>query len=146
MTKRTVAVAAALVLAGCGGGDEGLGKQALADAANTICADFTEQGKNLGQPDLTDPENAADYFGKAEDLAREQQSRLEALEPAEGVKADYDKLMAATDKATKLLADLAAAAEAKDQAKGDDLLQQLTPLATEVSDAADAIGAGDCAS
>lgn len=148
MRMRTGAVLAALALAGCGGGDddEGLGKAALAKAADKICADYTQRGKDLGQPDLTDPAQAEDYFNKARDLTQEQQDELDALEPAEGVKKEYDAFLASSAKATKLLGDLAAAAKAKDQDKGVELANQLPSLSTEVNEAAEAVGAEACAS
>ncbi len=145
MRRGMIAVGAALALAGCGG-DEGLTRAQLADKANAICAKYSAQGEKLGTPDLTDPAKAEDYFDQAKDLARSQQDELEGLEPAEDVKADYGKLTEATGDATKLLSDLAEAAEARDREKGVELVEQLTPISSAVDSAAGAIGADDCAS
>lgn len=145
MTKIvSTALLAALVVAGCGGGG-GLEKEALADKANAICEKFSKQGEALGSPDLADPKKAEDYFNKASDLANEQQDELEALKPAEAVKADYDALTKATGDATGLLTDLAAAAKDKDQKKGVELVQKLTPISAAVDEAATKIGADSCA-
>jgi hypothetical protein len=135
---------ATLVAVGCGGGD-GLSRKELASKANDICAKYSKEGQKLGSPDLADPKKAEDYFNKATDLAQEQQDELTALEPADSVKADYDKLTKATGDATALLSDLAAAAEAKDQEKGVELVQKLTPISEAVDTAAKDIGATSCA-
>ena len=138
------ALVLAAVLAGCG--DDGLDRAALAERANAICTKYAEQGRELGSPDLTDPTQAEEYFGRAEELARAQQEELEALDPAEDVGEDLDRLTAATAKAVELLADLHDAAEAEDRERGIELAQELTPLTAEVDAAAAAIGAEDCAS
>ena len=137
-------VGAALV-AGCGGGGGGLSKKDLADKANAICAKYSKEGQKLGSPDLSEPKTAEDYFTKATDLARRQQDELEGLEPADSVKADYDKLTQATGDATQLLADLADAAKAADRQKGGELVQKLTPISEAVDSAANDIGATSCA-
>jgi hypothetical protein len=145
MTKTiSAAFIAALVIAGCGGGG-GLEKKALADKANAICEKYSKQGEALGSPDLADPKKAEDYFTKAHDLAGKQQDELEGLEPADAVKADYGKLTKATGDATDLLGDLAAAAKAKDQQKGVELVQKLTPISSAVDTAAKKVGADSCA-
>jgi hypothetical protein len=145
MTKIiTTAFLAALVVAGCGGGD-GLDKKALADKANAICSKYSKQGEALGSPDLADPKKAEDYFTKAKDLAGKQQDELEGLTPAKDVKSDYDALTKATGDATTLLGDLADAASAKDQKKGVELVQKLTPISAAVDSAAKKIGATNCA-
>lgn len=145
MKKTMVAAGAALIVAGCGGGDEGLTRTALAKQANAICTKFSKQGENLGSPDLTDPQKAQDYFAKAEALTIKQQDELEALEPVESVKADYKELTDATGEVTALLGDLGAAAKAEDNAKGVELIQKLTPLSTQVDAAAAKVGADSCA-
>ena len=134
----------AAALAGCG--DDGLGRAALAERAGAICTEYASQGRELGSPDLTDPAQAQEYFGRAEELARAQQEELEALAPADDVAADLDRLTAATAKAVELLADLRDAAEAGDRERGIELAQDLTPLTAEVDAAAAALGAEDCAS
>lgn len=144
---RTITLAAlasaALVAAGCGG-SSGLSKADLAKKANAICSKYSEKGKALGSPNLNDPKQAEDYFNKATALARSQQSELEGLDPEQSVKADYGKLTKATGDATQLLADLAAAAKAKDRKKGVELVQKLQPISTAVENAANTIGASAC--
>ena len=134
----------ALVAAGCGG-EDGLSREQLAEQASAICAKYSKAGRDLGSPDLADAVKAEDYFTKATDLAQRQQDELEKLEPTESAKADYDKLTKATADATQLLADLAAAAKARDTQKRDELVVDLTPISQAVDDGAQAIGAEDCA-
>lgn len=150
-----VAGVLALVVAGLAfaltrGGSEDAGPPSLtrgqlARKANVICAKYAKRGTELGQPDLGDPAKARDYFTKAEGLSRQQQTELEALEPAASVKADYASFIETNDKVTTLLGDLAAAAKAEDQQKGLDLLGDLTPLSEENDAAATKLGADDCA-
>src|SRR3954465_7796712 len=135
---------ASLVATGCGGGG-GLSKKELADQANDICAKYSKEGQKLGSPDLSDPKKAEDYFNQATDLAQRQQDDLEGLDPADEVKADYEKLTKATGDATGLLSDLADAAKAQDQKKGVELVQKLTPISAAVDSAAKDIGATSCA-
>jgi hypothetical protein len=145
MTRPTWPVAALLAAALAGCGDEGLEKEALAERASEICAKYAEQGQALGQPDLANPQEARDYFGKAEELASQQQDELEGLTPADEIAGDYERMTDATAEATALLGELADAAEAEDRAKGTELVQQLTPLSAKVDEAARAIGADSCA-
>ena len=145
-TTMPAALLCALLVGACGGGDgDGLSKRELADKANAICAKYSKEGEKLGSPDLSDPAKAEEYFNKAEDLAQNQQDELEDLKPADDVKADYDKLTKATADATQLLADLAAAAKARDTQKRDELVVDLRPISQAVDDGAKAVGADDCA-
>jgi molybdopterin converting factor small subunit len=143
-TRWPLAALLAAALAGCG--DEALDREALGERAGAICAKYAEQGRELGSPDLADPAQAREYFGRAEELARRQQSELEELEPADDVAADYARLTDATEEAVGLLGDLADAAEDEDRARGVELAQRLAPLTSKVDAAARAIGADDCAS
>ena len=138
------ALAAALAVAGCGGGDE-LGKAELAKKADAICIKYTKQAENLGQPNLSDPKKAEGYFNKAKDLAQKQQDELTDLTPASDVKADYSKLTKASQGATDLLGDLAKAAGDQDKKKATELAQKLEPLSADVKSAANSIGADSCA-
>jgi vacuolar-type H+-ATPase subunit I/STV1 len=136
---------AALAVAGCGG-DEGLKKADLAKKANAICKKYAEEGKKLGQPDLSDPAKAEEYFQKAADLAAKQQDELADLKPVDSLKSDYDKLVNVSQDATDLLGDLASAAGDKDREQGAKLIQDLTKTSQELDDAATAVGATDCTS
>jgi hypothetical protein len=145
-TSMLVAFMCAALVAGCGGGGGGgLSKKDLADKANSICAKYSKEGQKLGSPDLSDPDKAAEYFDKAKDLAQRQQDELEGLDPASSAKSSYDKLTKATGDATNLLSDLADAAKAKDQKKGVELVQKLTPISAAVDSAAKDLGATSCA-
>lgn len=144
MKMTIVAACAALIVAGCGG-SKGLTRKEVAKRANAICAKYSKQGKNLGTPDLSDPKQAADYFDKAEALTRKQQQELEGVKPSASVKVDYKKLTGATAEVTGLLGDLGDAAKAKDNKKGVQLIQKLTPLSADVDAAARKIGADSCA-
>ncbi len=145
MKKTFVAASAALIVAGCGGSD-GLTRKQAAKKANAICAKYAKQGADLGAPDLTDPESAETYFTKAEALTQKQQKELEALEPVESAKADFEKLTDATNGFTTLLGDLGDAAGKKDNKKGLELLRKLPEASEKVDAAAKTVGADTCAS
>ncbi len=132
------------VLAGCGG-DDGLDRTELAEQASAICNQYAQQGRELGRPDLADAQTAEEYFSRAADLAREQQEELKGLEPADDVRADYEALTVATEKSITLLDDLAAAAAEEDDTKRTELVNELPQLRVEVDDAAQTVGAEDCA-
>jgi hypothetical protein len=140
-----VAAGAALLIAGCGGGDT-LSKAELIKKANAICVKYSEKGKALGQPDLANPATAEAYFKKAGGLAQAQTDELNALKPPDAQKDDYKKLTDAYGTATGLLSDLADAAGKKDKTAGTKLISELTPISQKVDDAARAIGATSCAS
>lgn len=144
MKTTIVAACAALIVAGCGGSN-GLTRKQVAKKANAICAKYSQQGKDLGTPDLSDPKKAEDYFTKAEALTTKQQKELEAVKPADSVKKDYTGLTSATGEVTALLGDLADAAKAKDNKKGVQLIQKLTPLSAKVDATAKQVGADSCA-
>ena len=143
---RAAALAAALVLAGCGSGTDGLGKRALAAKANAICGRYAAEGRRLTPPqDITDPRQAVLFFTRAHAIAARQQAELERLKPAKAVRPAYESLTQATGAATTLLDQLAAAARAKDADRGAELLQRLQPDSDAVDRAARPVGARSCA-
>jgi outer membrane PBP1 activator LpoA protein len=146
-TIRVVAaLAAALALAGCGGGSHGLSTRALAAKANAICARYAKEGDRLTAPkDITDPRQALAFFARAHDIAARQQAELVKLVPAKAAKAPYAAMTSATGRATRLLDDLAAAARANDANQGANLLGRLQPDSDAVDRTARALGAGRCA-
>lgn len=152
-----LAAAAALAVAGCGGDDESggggggggdaLSKNEIVDRANEICTKYAKEGDELQAPqNIGDPAQAAEFFDKANEIAQRQQQDLEALNPADDVRTEYEALTRATDKATKLLADLTQAAQDKDAEAGAKLLQELQPVSDEVDKTARALGVNNCAS
>jgi hypothetical protein len=143
---RAAALAAALLLAGCGGGTDGLGQRALAAKANAICGRYAAEGRRLTPPqDITDPRQAVAFFTRAHDIAARQQAELARLKPAKAARPAYEALTRATGAATTLLGQLAAAARAKDANRGADLLQRLQPESDAVDRAAKPVGARSCA-
>jgi hypothetical protein len=149
-------LALAFTLPACGGGDggdgggggaEALPKAQLVKRANAICARYAKEGDALKAPkDITDPAQASAFFEDAHDIAKRQQAELEGQRPADGARAQYTAMTRATRRATRLLADLAAAAKAKDARKGASLLRRLQPDSDAVDRAANALGATRCAS
>jgi molecular chaperone GrpE (heat shock protein) len=145
MRRAAVAAVAALTVAGCGG-DDGLTKKEVATKANAICEKYAAEGKKLGQPDLTDPAKAEDYFNQAADLADKQQKELAALKPADSVKKQFDTLVSVSADATKLLGDLATASGKTDREAVAKLIQELTTVSENLDEAANDVGANSCAS
>lgn len=163
-----VALAAAGVVAGCGGDDKestetaaatetatatetavatetpSLSKAEIGDEAGAICVKFTKRGQKLGNPDLADPAAAEKYFNDAAEVAEDQQDALNELNDRAG--GALDDLTTASEEAVALLHDLADAAGANDQDKGAELIQKLSPISQRVDTAARAVGADECAS
>ncbi len=153
MTKNVVgalACALALGLAACGGDDDdggggSLSKADLSKQANTICAKYDKEAEKVKQPtNIANANEAAPYFRSISDIGAKRQDELEALKPADDVKADYDAFIKAQKDLVELVDQIATAAEAKDAQKGAQLLQQAQTLDKPSEDAAKKIGASSC--
>ena len=147
MTRPTALVlaacAAALTVAGCGGGgDKGLSRADFVAKANGICRSYDAKGKALSQP-----EGAADipaYVKKAAPLAAAEVKALRDLDgqAPSSVKADYGKALTLLDKQVALLTQLGAAAG--DRAKSNAIGEQGSQLNEQANALARRIGLTDC--
>lgn len=108
-------LAAALALAGCGGGGTSGGTLTKAEfvaQANAICKDYEARIDALGEPGSID--DLVDLAAKAKPIAESGVAQLRALKPPEELQTRYDEYLATGDVNVALLAQLGIAAKAGD--------------------------------
>ena len=103
-----VAVAAAALVAGCGGGDS------YAKRADAICAKYNREIRALRQPRTIADISA--FTAKAIPIARRGDDELRSLEPPKGDEATARKWLAANDDVVEAIERLGAAARRRDLA------------------------------
>jgi hypothetical protein len=85
-------LAAALAVAGCGGGEDALSKEALIAEADAICAEAEEQADAVGEPrTVADVDRLAGVFRAAV-------ADLRGLEPPQADRATYDAIVDRLDR------------------------------------------------
>jgi hypothetical protein len=151
--KRTAALSAtaAVLLAGCGGGDgksdsnKTLSYSALSSEANTICKDTSAELKALGSPtgDAT-PENA-DLIDKGVAIQKKASAKLKDLKAPDKLKSTLDEFTANVDAQISGIEEAAKAARAGDQAAFLAAVKAVHPLDTKSDDLGSKLGAADCA-
>ena len=110
-------LAAALALAGCGGGDTAGGTLTKAEfvaQANAICKDYDARITALGEPGSID--DLVGLAEKAKPIAEDGVAKLRALKAPEKLQASYDKYLATGDVNIELLVQLGEAAKSGDVA------------------------------
>lgn len=147
-TMVSLALAASLGLAACGGGDEGdsgLARAKLVKKADAACSKALTAARAVAVPEsLDDATVAAAFFGKIAPITHEKTEALAALEPAADVKADWDVFIAKQRAVDDLLQKITRKAKAKDPSGQQDLAGASGP-AEEVAAAARKVGAKQCA-
>ena len=145
-------VLAALVLAGCGGGDDEGSNKALSysefsAAANEVCK---EEGDKIDATTDTltgDPAKDAPIWGEIVDQVTAANARFKELDPPEELQADFDRFNAAAEQQLGLAEDAKAAAESGDAAAYKDIIKQAqqSNLDEEAKLAGSKLGAEECA-
>ena len=128
-------VLAAVALAACGdsddGGDNGKSKADIQKEAQAICTDVKKDLEKIEAPsNIQDANEVSAYFEKAVPVSQEAVDKLEALEPPDDYKADYDAYVTAQAKQIDELAKVAEKAKAKDPSGLKDL-QNIDEKTTE---------------
>jgi hypothetical protein len=156
MTTKTmmglIACVAALGLSACGGDDDDggsgdtLAKAEIAKKANEICKKYDKEANGIKEPtNIANATEAAPYFRSIHEVGQKRQDDLEALKPADDVKADYESFITEEKKLVDLVDQIATAAEKKDAAKGQQLLESAQTADKPAEAAAKKIGANSCA-
>lgn len=147
-TTALATLALALGLGACGGGgSSGLSRSEIAKQANQICADGQKQQLAAGSAPSdfrTNPAAAAAFLDKYVPIVDGVASKLRALKPNAGVKADWSAFVAKFDQATMLVDSARTKARSKD-ASGIKDIQQAAALGNATNDAATKAGATTCA-
>ena len=132
-------LAAALALAGCGGGGDTAGgtltKAEFVAQANAICKDYDARIDALGDPESID--DLVVLAEKAKPIAEDGVAKLRALKAPEDLQASYDEYLATGDVNIKLLAQLGEAAKSGDVAA----IGKIGPDAEDNADKAHGIAA-----
>ena len=106
-------LAAALALAGCGGGGKTtLSKAEFVAQANAICKDYDARINALGDPGSI--EDLVGLAAKAKPIAEDGVAKLRALKAPEDLQARYDEYLATGDVNIAFLARLGEAAKSGD--------------------------------
>jgi hypothetical protein len=146
--------AAAMALIGCGGDDDdggdagGLSQQELNRQTATICRDANKRIAAVEQPaDMTNPEQAADFFAELDEINKQGLSELRSLEPEEALTADYNRFVDAIADQSEFIEGILGKARAKDPTGLQDLQEQIEnpTLQTNIQAAADKAGLTGCA-
>jgi hypothetical protein len=141
------AAALALVAAGCGGGDGGgerLTLEEFVSQADAICAEYDGRFDDLGEPQSAS--ELTEVLRKGQDVAAEQVAKLRELTPPEDVQEKVDTAYATLDEQVALFDDMADAAEANDEAKMQEISEQLDQLNGKADEIAKEIGLTTCGS
>ena len=140
------ALAAAALAAGCGGGGGGdrLTKEEYIQQADAICADATEQIDAIGEPQTL--EDLAAMTKQAVAIAAAQLEKLRALVPPEEIEEQVNRAYDLLEQQNGVADEIAAAAEAGDAEKIQQLVDEAAPLEQEGDDIAANIGLQECGS
>jgi hypothetical protein len=141
-------IAAAIALAGCGGGgSSGLSKPQLAAKANAACSAYTSAAGRITPPSdfTTNPVAAAAYLDKLRPLVTAQAHTLLGLKPAASAKPLWDQFTAGVKRLDALFYSADAKAHAKDRSGLSDLAQLATYKQSTLNPIANRLGASDCA-
>lgn len=130
---------------GGGGGGSKLAKADLIAKANAICADTQTKAKAVKAPaSIADPAVAAKYLDQIAPITAKETADLNALTPADDVKADYTTFLSAQKEANDLIQLIKHKADTKDASGAKDL-QKAASTGQKVADAATKLGATTCA-
>lgn len=148
-----------LALGACGSDDKGttsatttaaapagLDQAALATKANAICKTANDKAKTVDEPQVSGGAAAVSaYFAALAAIAADQQQSLEALTPADAVKAKWETFLQLNREATETVQELPAAIK-DSEAKAKALSAKVGTLSPKINAAADAFGATICGS
>jgi hypothetical protein len=147
-----VLIAAGVALAACGGDDDsgggGLSLEELNKETATICRDANNRIADVEQPDdITQPDQAAAFFGELLEVNQEGLQELRALEPEQDLRPKYDRFVGAIADQTEFIEGIVEKAKARDPSGLQDVQEQIeTPtLQRNIKAAARDLGLDRCA-
>jgi hypothetical protein len=142
--KPILVVALATMLAGCGGGETKLDRQAYAAKLSAMCEDFAAREKKIGEPHtLDDVAERGPQIVQAFDEAIRDQVR--GLKASEEIAAQARRFREIADEQHDVLTALAVAAKQNDPEKVLELNARNQALNREAGSIARALGAAECA-
>ncbi len=144
---KVVAVAAALGVAGCGGGDSNktLSYSDFGKKADEVCTEVNTKTDPLGKKLTGKVDNDAPIYSQIIPAVEQGRKDFADLKPPDELKADYDKFLAATDQQIANAKKAEAAAKAGDQAGYIAIIKSTKPIQVQSNLAASKLGAAVCA-
>jgi hypothetical protein len=147
-----VAAISALVIAGCGGGDDSsdsnktLSYSAVGTEMNNICNEFNPQIKSISQKLTGDPAKDAPVWDELIAKVQEGTDKFKALKPPSELQSDFDQFNSISDQQIELAKKAQAAAKSGDKAAYQTLVKSFEKSnLDEQSDLeASKLGAADC--
>jgi hypothetical protein len=133
------ALAAAVLAAGCGGGDD---KATYISRADAICADAAAKLHALGTP--TTAAEFQSFAGKAIPIVEDGLRRVRELDPPKDVAAKADAVFDNVEKGVALVRRIAAAAKKGDAAGLQKLASDASALSAQTGADAKAVGFKEC--
>jgi hypothetical protein len=135
-------VAASLSLAACGGGDEGLSREEFLSEADSICAEYDQRVDEIDEPQSID--DVERYADEAKPVIEDGMAELRALEPPDELEQQWDDYVASSEESVEYLDQLREAAAAGDQARIQEIAQEVSEKNEEADRLARDIGLEDC--
>ena len=142
-----VAAAAALGVAGCGGGSDNkaLSYSDFGKKADEICTQVNAKTDPIGQKLTGKVQNDAQYYAQLIPAVEQGRKDFAALTPPAELKADYDKFLSISDQQFANAKKAQTAAKAGDQAGYIAILKATQPLQAQSHIAGSKLGAAECA-
>jgi hypothetical protein len=137
-----VLVLLATACGGGGGSSARLSKEDFQSQANTICAKYQKQLDALGTPESLD--EIPDLVDQALVILNKEVDEISELNPPEELQADFDKMIAASDRTKAAADDLSAAAKEGDQAAVQKALEKGNAASSEADQLAGTLGLDSC--
>jgi hypothetical protein len=134
--------AASLALAACGGGDEGLSREEFLSEADSICTEYDQRVDEIEEPQSID--DVERYADEAKPVIEDGMAELRALEPPDELEQQWDDYMASSEESVEYLDELREAGAAGDQARIQEIAQEVSEKNEEADRLARDIGLEDC--
>ncbi len=137
--------AAGLIAVGCGGGGDGgrLSEAEFRAQANAVCLKYDERIEALGEPESL--EEVPEFVDQALPIIEEGVAELRELEPPEELEADYDRMLAETERSVGVAQRLRDAAAEGDQQALQDAFEEGNAADSQSDRIARELGLDECA-
>jgi hypothetical protein len=141
------AASAALMVAGCGGGDDNktLSYSDFGKKADEICTQVNTKTDPIGAKLNGKVDNDAQYYAQLIPAVEQGRKDFADHKPPDELKPDFDKFLAATDQQIANAKKAEAAAKAGNQAEYVAIVKSTQPIQQESNAAASKLGAAVCA-
>lgn len=137
-----VGAATSLALAACGGGDDGLSREEFVSEADSICAEYDQRVEEIDDPQSLD--DVERYADEAKPVIEDGMAELRALEPPDELQEQWDDYMASSEESLDYLDELREAAASGDEARIQEIAQEVSEKNEDADRLAQDIGLQDC--